>query len=103
MAKTIGKDDFVMEVVHSEKPVLLDFYAEWCMPCKMLSPVIDQVSAEAKNAKVFKINIDTEPELASQFQVMSVPTLVIMRDGKVQQTMVGVQPKSKILDALNTH
>ena len=102
MAKTIGKEKFTAEVIHSDKPVLLDFYAEWCMPCKMLSPVIDQIADEATNAKVYKVNIDEEPELASQFQVMSVPTLVVMKDGKIANTMIGVQPKHKILNALNT-
>ena len=96
----ITKDNFEQEVVQSEQPVLLDFWAEWCGPCRMLSPVVDQVADEVTDVKVGKINVDEEPELARQFGVMSIPTLVVMEGGKPVNTTVGVQPKQAILAML---
>lgn len=100
MAIHITRDNFQNEVMQSEKTVLLDFYASWCGPCKMLSPILDEVEAEASGTKIGKINIDDEPELAAQFGVMSVPTLVVMQDGVIQNTAVGVRPKEDILQML---
>jgi thioredoxin len=97
---TITKDNFEQEVIKSEKTVLIDFWATWCGPCRMLSPVVDEVAGEVSDAKVCKINVDDEPELASAFQVMSIPTLAVVKDGKVVNTSVGVKPKSAILNML---
>lgn len=100
MATTITKDNFEQEVLRADKPVLLDFYADWCVPCRMLSPVIEEISNEVPDAKVCKVNVDEEPELASQFQVMSIPTLVVMKNGKPLRTALGVQPKASIMKML---
>lgn len=98
---SITKENFEAEVIKSEKPVLLDFWAPWCSPCRMLSPVVDEIAGEVANAKVGKINIDEQPELASLFRVSSIPTLVTMKDGKVTKTSIGVIPKKQILSMLN--
>jgi thioredoxin 1 len=100
-ALTITKDNFEAEVLKSDKPVLLDFWAEWCGPCRMVSPVIDEVAAEVTDVKVGKINIDAQPELAQAFGVMSIPTLAVVKDGKVTGSAVGVRPKQMILDLLD--
>jgi len=97
----ITKENFEAEVIKSDKPVLLDFWASWCAPCRMLSPVVDEIAGEVSNAKVGKINVDEQPELASLFRVISIPTLVTMKDGKVTQTSIGVVPKKQILSMLN--
>lgn len=95
---TVTKDNFELEVLNSEKPVLLDFWAGWCGPCKMLSPIIDQIAQEQSGFKVGKVNVDDQPELASSFRVMSIPTLAVVKDGKVVNTSVGVKPKTAILE-----
>ena len=100
MAINITKDNFELEVLKSDKPVLVDFWAAWCGPCKMLSPVIDEISSEREDLKVCKINIDEQPELAQQFGVMSIPTLIVFKDGEVTNKTVGVQPKDQILALL---
>ncbi len=100
MAINITKDNFELEVLKSDKPVLVDFWAAWCGPCKMLSPVIDEISSEQEDIKVCKINIDEQPELAQQFGVMSIPTLIVFKDGEVANKTVGVQPKEQILALL---
>ena len=92
----ITKENFEKEVVQSEKPVLLDFWADWCGPCRMLSPVVDEVAEETNEAKVGKINVDEEPELAQAFQVMSIPTLIVIKNGRVVNTTVGVKPKGAV-------
>lgn len=96
----ITKDNFEQEVLNSDKPVLLDFWASWCTPCKMVSPVVDEIASEVTNAKVGKVNIDEQPELASAFGIMSIPTLAVMKNGKVVNSMVGVGPKASILKML---
>lgn len=96
----ITKSNFEKEVLNSDKPVLLDFWATWCMPCKMIAPVVDEIAKEIPNIKVGKVNIDEQPELASSFNVMSIPTLALMKDGKIVKTMVGVKPKASILKML---
>lgn len=100
MTVNITNSNFKSEVLDSAKPVLIDFYANWCMPCKMLSPVIDDIAQEAKDAKICKVNIDEEPELAAKFQVRSIPTLVVMKDGQVVNTAMGVRSKKEILQML---
>ena len=97
----LTKDNFDKEVVESDKVVLIDFWASWCMPCKMLSPVVDQVAEEYPQIKVCKVNVDKEGELASAFNVSSIPMLVVVKDKQVVDTSVGVVPKEKILQMLS--
>lgn len=99
-AININKNNFRNEVLDSEKPVLLDFWASWCGPCRMVSPIVDEIAAERGDIKVGKVNVDEQPELAAQFGVMSIPTLVVMKGGKVANQMVGARPKSQILAML---
>lgn len=96
----INKSNFQNEVLNSEKPVLLDFSASWCSPCRMVSPIVDEIATERGDIKVGKVNVDEERELAGQFGVMSIPTLVVMKGGKVVNQMVGARPKSQILAML---
>ena len=99
-AININKNNFRNEVLDSEKPVLLDFWAPWCGPCRMVSPIVDEIAAERGDIKVGKVNVDEQPELAAQFGVMSIPTLVVMKGGKVVNKMVGARPKAQILAML---
>ena len=99
-AININKDNFRNEVLNSEKPVLLDFWASWCGPCRMVSPIVDEIAAERGDIKVGKVNVDEQPELAAQFGVMSIPTLVVIKGGRVVNQMVGARPKSQILAML---
>lgn len=103
MVKTVNGNNFAAEVTDSAKPVLVDFYASWCGPCKMLAPVIEELSNESVGEKVtfVKLDIDESPEIAERFTVMSVPTVVLFVNGTEVQRMVGVQPKEVIADALN--
>ena len=96
----VGKHNFEAEVLKSEKTVLADFWASWCGPCRMLSPVIDKIADESSDIKVGKVNVDEQPELARQFGVMSIPMLVVMKNGKIMQQSVGVQPKEAILSMI---
>ncbi len=97
----ITKNNFQSEVLDSTTPVLVDFWASWCGPCRMLTPVVDQIAQENAGAlKVAKVNVDDEPQLAAQFGVMSIPTLVLFRDGRPVSKSVGVKPKQAILGML---
>ena len=93
---TITKDNFQAEVIEAKGTVLIDFWASWCGPCRMLSPIVDQVAEEHPDIKVGKINVDEEPELASQFDVMSIPMLVVFKDGQKINESVGLIPKEKV-------
>ena len=95
---TITKENFAQEVLQSAKPVLLDFWASWCGPCRMLSPVVDEVAEERTDVKVGKVNVDEQPELAGQFGVMSIPTLLVFEQGKRVRQAVGARPKAGVLD-----
>jgi len=97
----ITKENFENEVLKSDRPVLLDFWASWCGPCRMVSPIIDEIAEETTDKKVCKINVDEQPELAQVFGVMSIPTLVVMKDGEVVGQSVGVKSKEAILQMLN--
>ncbi len=93
----ITKNNFEAEVLRSDIPVLIDFWASWCGPCRMMSPIVDEIAAERGDIKVGKVNVDEESELAGAFNVMSIPTLVVIKDGKVVNGAVGVRPKAEIL------
>jgi len=93
-------NNFQAEVLKSEKPVLLDFWASWCGPCRMLLPIIDEIANENPDIKVCKVNIDEQPELADKFDVMSVPSLFVIKNGEVVNSCVGVRPKAQILEML---
>ena len=97
----VTKANFENEVVKSKKPVLLDFWAAWCGPCRMVSPIVDEIAEENENVLVGKVNVDEEPELASAFGVMSIPMLVVMKDGQIVNKSVGARPKAAILDMLD--
>ena len=97
---TITKENFQSEVVQSDKPVLLDFWATWCGPCRMVSPIVDQIADERSDIKVGKINVDEQPELAQQFRIISIPTLGVMKDGQIANKAVGAMPKEEILALL---
>ncbi len=96
MEVTLTKDNFEKEVLQSEKPVLIDFWAPWCGPCRMLSPIVAEIAETHPEIKVAKVNVDDENELAAAFQVASIPMLVLMKDGKAVDSCVGYRPKSEI-------
>ena len=97
---SVNKNNF-NEITNSSKPVLLDFYADWCVPCRMLAPVVAEIAAENPQYLVGKINVTNEPELAQMFNVMSIPTLAVFKDGKLVRQSAGAKPKSEILAMLN--
>ena len=96
----INKNNFQNEIMDSEKTVLLDFWASWCAPCRMVVPIIEEITGERPDIKVGKINVDEQPELASKFGIMSIPTLVVMKNGKIVQQVSGARPKNAILEML---
>jgi thioredoxin 1 len=100
----LDEKNFESEVLKSSVPVLVDFWAPWCGPCKMIAPIIDELSVELQDKmKIAKINVDESPQLAGQFNVMSIPTLLIFKEGKPVDQIVGAMPKDKLLAKLNTH
>ena len=96
----IDKDNFHKEVLNSDKPVLLDFFASWCGPCRMVGPILDEIAEEREDIKVCKVDIDEQPELASRYRIMSVPTLMVLKDGKIVEQSLGAKPKHQILAML---
>lgn len=101
MAVNITKETFEELVLASEKPVLLDFWAQWCMPCKMLAPVLEEISAQRQDILVAKVDVDAEPELARKYRVMSIPTVLVMKNGEVVNRSVGFRPMEELLALLD--
>ena len=99
-ALNITKENYEQEVLRAAKPVLLDFWAPWCGPCRMVVPIVEQIAEDREDIVVGKVNVDEQPELASQFGVMSIPTLVVLKDGQVVNQAVGARPKEAILNML---
>ena len=99
-AININKNNFENEVLNSDKTVLLDFWASWCAPCRRVVPIVEEIADERRDIKVGKINVDEEPKLANKFSIMSIPTLVVMKNGKIVQQVSGARPKNAILEML---
>ena len=99
-AININKNNFQNEVLNSDKTVLLDFWASWCAPCRMVAPIVEEIAGERGDIKVGKINVDEEPELANKFSIISIPTLVVIKNGKIVQQVSGARPKNAILEML---
>ena len=99
-AININKNNFQNEVMNSDKPILLDFWAPWCAPCRMVAPTVEEIASERVDIKVGKINVDEQPELANKFGIMSIPTLLVMKNGKIIQQVSGARPKNAILQML---
>ncbi len=101
---TLTKDNFEKEVLQSDKPVLVDFWAAWCGPCRMVAPVVDEIASEYNGkAKVGKINVDEQNELAQSYRVMSIPTLMVFKNGKIAENVVGARSKADLANMLNKH
>jgi thioredoxin 1 len=96
----ITKETFAQEVLESDKPVLLDFFATWCGPCRMVAPILEEIAQEREDIKVCKVDVDEQPELAKQYGIYSIPTLMVFKDGKVSNQAQGALPKAKLLDLL---
>lgn len=93
----LNNDNFDSEVLKSDKPVLVDFWASWCGPCRMVSPIVDEIAEENDDIKVCKVNVDENQELAAKYSVMSIPTLIVFKEGKIANQMVGAKPKNQII------
>ena len=96
----ITKATFQEEVLNSDKPVLLDFWAPWCGPCRMIGPVLDEIAEEREDIKVCKVNVDEEPELAASYQIVSIPTVLVIKNGEITNSSLGAKPKAQILELL---
>ena len=96
----VNKDNFQEVVLNSDKPVLVDFWASWCGPCRMVAPILEEIANERNDVKVCKVNVDEEPELAGRYNVMSIPTMIVVKEGQVVNQAVGARPKSQILSLL---
>ncbi|MDL2250838.1 thioredoxin [Lachnospiraceae bacterium OttesenSCG-928-J05] len=96
----LTKDNFEAEVLKSDKPVLVDFWATWCGPCQMVGPILDELGEEVTDAKICKVNVDEQPELAKEYRVMSIPTMIVFKNGEVAKREVGAKSKDAILDML---
>ena len=96
----ITNSNFEQEVINSDRPVLVDFWASWCGPCRMLSPIVDEIAAERSDIMVCKINVDEQPELANQYQIMTIPTLIVFKNGQIVNQTSGARPKNQILAML---
>lgn len=93
----VTKENFEVEVLKSDKPVFIDFWASWCGPCQMVAPVVEELAGEINDVKFAKVNVDEQPDLARQFQIMSIPTMVLLKEGKVVDTTIGAQPKEDLI------